>query len=74
MQQIKGLRANKLLKELQKVRAGFITQGTSLSEFCDANGIDRRNASRAFKRHINGEVAKALRQRLIEASKGKVTQ
>lgn len=71
MQQTKGIELKEALtKELQNVRIGFIRQGTSLNAFLNTNGIERGNTSKAFNGTWNGEKAQALRQRLIQASRG----
>lgn len=72
MQQTKGIRQKEQLKkELQNVKIGFIRQGTSLNAFLGKNGIERGNTTKAFNGKWNGEKARALRQRIIEASRGK---
>lgn len=70
MQQTKGFDGNTQTKEFQTIKIGFLRQGTSFSEFCKRNGIDRRNAIRALKKKRNGKKAQALRKRLTQASKG----
>lgn len=64
----------KVKKLFASVQIGFLKQGTSLYKFCAANGIDRSYAFRALKGQRTGEKAQQLKKRLIDASKGKVTQ
>jgi hypothetical protein len=72
MQQTKGLpQKNEYKKELCELKIGFIRQGTSLEAFLVKNGIDKRNAHKALVGTWSGVKAKALRQHLIEASRGK---
>lgn len=74
--QVKSNRSNdeKIRKQYAKVKIGFLRQGTSLIKFCAENGIDRTHAFRVLKDQRTGEAAQKLKQRLIDASKGKVTQ
>lgn len=58
-------------KQLANVQVGFIKQGTSLYKFCLENGIPKASAFRALNYRLNSEGSRLLRQRLIEASKGK---
>ena len=51
-----------------RVRAGFVAKQESLNRWCLLNKINRENARAALLGLWNGEKAKALRQRLIEAS------
>jgi hypothetical protein len=72
MQQKQGLQAKKdFKKQLQKIRIGFVKSGISLNRFCEQNGIDYANARKSILGIKNGEKAQQLRQRLIDASKGK---
>lgn len=50
------------------VRAGFISQHTSLNKWCKAHGIHRQNARDALLGIWTGESADILCARLIEAS------
>jgi hypothetical protein len=50
------------------VRAGFISQHTSLNKWCKAHGIHRQNARDALLGIWTGDGANAIRARLIEAS------
>lgn len=59
-------------KELQSVKIGFIRQGTNISRYCEENGINHSHVFRIFSGAWKGEKASALRQRIIDASKGKV--
>lgn len=72
MQQIKGIRElERLKKKFTNIKIEFMKRGTSVTRFCEQNGINRRHVHRAFLGGWNTETAKALRQRLIDASKGK---
>ena len=52
----------------QKVRAGFIVKGTTLNEWCKANGVHIQNVRSAFLGEWNGAKAAELRKRALEAS------
>ena len=51
-----------------KVKGGFVAQHTTLNKWCEANGIKRQNARKAFLGEWNGPSAAALRRRLVEAA------
>lgn len=61
----------KLRKQLQAVKISFIKQGSTLTKFCNEKGINHSHAFRVFSGKWKGEKADQLKQRLIEASKGK---
>jgi len=61
----------KIRKQLATVQFGFAKQGTSLYKFCRENGIPKASAFRALNYRLSSEGSEKLRQRLIEASKGK---
>jgi hypothetical protein len=61
----------KIRRQLANVQAGFIKQGTSLYKFCRENGIPKASAFRALNHRLKSEGSEQLRQRLIDASKGK---
>jgi hypothetical protein len=50
------------------VRAGFITQGSTLTEWCRKKGTSPTNARSALVGAWNGPKGRALRAELIEAS------
>lgn len=50
------------------VRAGFVTQGTSLTRWCKARGVNASNARAALAGAWNGPKGTKLRQELMEAS------
>ena len=52
----------------QKVRAGFIMNGTTLNEWCKTNGVHIQNVRSAFLGEWNGTKAAELRKRVTEAS------
>lgn len=51
-----------------QVRAGFITQGTTLTAWCREREVNPTNAKSALAGVWNGPKGKALRSELIEAS------
>lgn len=55
---------------LATVRAGFVQQGTSLTAWCDQNGLTRQNVRTALLGGWNGPKAQQLRSQIVEASKG----
>lgn len=57
------------LELFNRVRAGFMMQGTSLKQWCEANDIDRGTATYALKTATRNGAPVALRKRLIEAAK-----
>jgi len=50
------------------IRAGFITQGSTLTAWCRKRGVNTTNARSALVGAWNGPKGKALRAELIEAS------
>lgn len=50
------------------VRAGFVTQGTSLTSWCKGRGISASNARAALAGAWNGPKGTKLREDLLEAS------
>jgi hypothetical protein len=50
------------------VRAGFVQQNTTFSEWCRKEDINRSNARQALIGSWDGPKAKALRARIIKAS------
>lgn len=72
MQKVKNNREKELLKkEFQNVKIGFLKQNLNLRLFCDLNKIDRRHVYRIFNGTLKGEKATALKNRIIEAARGK---
>lgn len=53
---------------LLQVRSGFVSQGTSYSAWCRANGILRSSATQALTGAWNGPKARALRDKIIKAA------
>ena len=51
-----------------RVRAGFILKGTSLTEWCRANGVDQGWASNILKAAPRGTRARTLRRRMMTDS------
>lgn len=65
------MKSNQLLpgQELYNhVRAGFILQNTSLSEWCNENKVNHSNSKNCLYGAWDGPKAKDLRQKLIDAS------
>ena len=50
------------------VRAGFVKQNTTFSEWCRHQGINRSNARQALIGSWDGPKAKMLRAQIIKAS------
>lgn len=55
---------------LNWARAGFIRQGTTFTEWCRDNGLDRVCARVALLGQRNGPKAKALRATVLAAAQG----
>lgn len=51
-----------------RVRAGFVAQGTSLTQWCRKRGVDTSNARAALAGAWNGPAGRKLREDLISAS------
>lgn len=58
---------------LNQINTGFFLMGTSLSEYCEQNSIDRRNAYRALIGEWKGKKGKTLRDRILRDSKPNFT-
>jgi hypothetical protein len=56
-----------------QVRAGFVTQGTTLHAWCQSYGVDYSNAFKALSGKWSGRKAAELTERIVKASKAKVT-
>ena len=52
----------------QRVRAAFILRGTTLNEWCRANGVHIQNVREAFFGRMRGPVGRALVQRIEAAA------
>ena len=52
-----------------RVRAGFLLQGTTLTEWCRSNGTHISNARGALLGTWNGPKGKAMRSRIIKAAR-----
>lgn len=52
-----------------RVRAGFLLQGTSLTEWCRTNGTHISNARGALLGTWNGPKGKAMRNKIIKAAR-----
>lgn len=52
-----------------QVRAGFISQGTTLTEWCRENGSHISNVRNALFGTWNGPKGRAMRQRVVKAAK-----
>ncbi len=55
----------------QRVRGGFVAQGTSFNRWCDHHGIKRQNARKALLGQWHGPKADALCQAMLKASLGR---
>lgn len=53
---------------LAKVRGGLISKGSSLSAWCDANGVKAQNARIALLGGWTGPKAKLLVRRIVKAA------
>lgn len=53
---------------LQVVRGAFIMNGTTLTEWCRANGVDPARAWRALQGKASGPASLELRARILVAS------
>lgn len=53
---------------LNTVKAGFVLQGTTYTQWCKANAVERTGARAALLGGWRGPKAKKLVQRLIKAS------
>jgi hypothetical protein len=60
------LQPSKLL--WKKARHGFDLAGTSMNAWCNANGVNRRNAYRAVIGDRNGVKSVALREHVLKAA------
>jgi hypothetical protein len=56
-------------KLLLQVRTDFILQGTTLTAWCRSHRIHTSNARQALLGSWNGAKGKALREKLLKASK-----
>lgn len=57
-------------QRLNRIRAGFINQDTSLHAWCCANNIDTSNARKALSGKWSGPKAQALIEKLETAAGG----
>jgi hypothetical protein len=55
-------------QRLSQIRAGFVSQGTSLHAWCQTNGIDTQNARKAIVGIWTGPKATALVARIEGAA------
>lgn len=53
----------------KRVRAGFLLQGTSLTEWCRANGTHISNARGALLGTWNGPKGREMRTRIVKAAR-----
>lgn len=51
-----------------QVRAGFVSQGTSLKRWCEENGLRPSNVRDALIGRWNGPKGIALRQQVVKAA------
>lgn len=52
----------------KRVRAGFVLQGKTLTEWCRANGTTVTNARAALLGTWNGPKGRAMRSRIVKAA------
>lgn len=55
--------------ELDAIRAGFVSQGTSLAQWCRNNGYHRPNVIKAILGQWAGPKAEIMRKTVLSASK-----
>lgn len=55
--------------ELDAIRAGFVSQGTSLTAWCRANGFHRPNVIKAIIGEWSGPKADEVRREVLRASR-----
>ncbi|WP_299072803.1 hypothetical protein [uncultured Paraglaciecola sp.] len=55
------------------VRGGFVTKGSSLTEWCKKQGVNYQNATQCLTGSWDGPKAKVLRNKMIADSGIKVT-
>lgn len=53
---------------LKAIRASFVMQGTTFSAFCEAKGINRRNAAVALLGGWRGPKGRAVARRIAKAA------
>lgn len=53
---------------LRRVRGEFVSKGTTLAEYCRANGIDPANAHRILRGQRNGPTAQKQREAIARAA------
>lgn len=53
---------------LTRVRAGFVSNGSTLTAWCRENGIHHSNARQALLGAWDGPAGKTLRRRLLKAA------
>ncbi len=59
------------IERQRMVKAGFVSQGTSLHAWCKSNGVAPQNAHKALKGDWSGPKAAALVDAIVKASKGR---
>ncbi len=57
-------------KQLTVIKIGFMRQNSSLTSFCESNGIDRRHFYRVLKGTWTGEKADQLKIKSYRRFKG----
>jgi hypothetical protein len=60
--------SDNLRQRHMRVRAGLISQGTSLSAWCKAHGVKHQNANKALLQTWTGPKASALVDRILAAA------
>lgn len=60
--------ADALKERHRRIRAGFVTQGTSFTAWCTANGVKHQNARKAINGEWTGPRASALVAMILQAA------
>ena len=56
------------VKRQRRIRAGFVTKGTSFTAWCEARGVKHQNARKAITGEWKGPKATALVAEMLAAS------
>lgn len=62
------------IQQFNRIKAEFVAQGTTLTEWCKQNSVTVQNVRSALLGSWNGPKAKALRVKVIAASGVKVEE
>lgn len=61
--------SNPGIELMRRVKAGFIVQGTTLTEWCRKNDTHVSNVRNALYGTWNGPKGRAMRQRVVKAAR-----